>query len=245
MKKTLVWAHRGASAYAPENTLAAFELAVQHKADGVELDVQKTKDGTLVVIHDETLKRVSGVSGWVRDFTYEELQKLNVNRHFPQLGPQRIPTLEEVYELLLPTGLTVNVELKTGVVFYPQLEEQVLELTERMGMRGRVIYSSFNHYSLQKIRQICPDAVIGVLYQDGIIGAAAYAKNMIQANAVHPALYNVQYPSFFEECRRMGLGIHVWTVNEEPYLRMLCEHGVDAVITNDTKLARAVVDEQG
>lgn len=243
MKKTLVWAHRGASAYAPENTLEAFSQAVEQKADGIELDVQKTKDGRLVVIHDETLDRVSRATGWVKDFTYEKLKKVNVNQHFLQLGPQYVPTLEEVYDLIRPTDLTVNVELKTGVVFYPEIEEQVLAVTEQMGMQERVIYSSFNHYTIRKIRQLKPDARTGMLYQDGLIGAAAYASKTLQADALHPAIYHVQYPDFFEECRRYRLKVHVWTVNEEPHMRLLCENSVDAMITNDPKLARAVADE--
>lgn len=241
--KTLVWAHRGASAYAPENTLAAFEQAVSMGADGIELDVQMTKDGVLVVIHDETVDRVSGESGWVKDFTYEELRKLNVNQRFPQYGPQQIPKLSEVYALIKPTRLSVNVELKTGVVFYPEIEQQVLELTEREGMQERVVYSSFNHDTLQKIRRLKPDAVTGVLYSDGMVGAAEYAKHKIQADALHPALYNVQYPGFFETCRQYGLKVHVWTVNEEKYMRMLCENGVDALITNDPILAGKVVED--
>lgn len=243
MKKTLVWAHRGASAYAPENTLAAFQQAIDLKADGIELDVQKTRDGKLVVIHDETVDRVSRASGWIKDFTYEKLKKINVNQHFPQFGNQYIPTLEEVYELIRPTKLTVNVELKTGVVFYPEMEEQVLELTEQMGMQERVIYSSFNHYSIRKIHRLKPDAVTGMLYQDGIIGVAEYASKKVQADALHPAIYNVQYPDFFEECRRHGLRVHVWTVNEEQHMRILCENEADAMITNDPKLGRAVADE--
>ena len=243
MKKTFVWAHRGASGYAPENTLAAFRLAADFKADGIELDVQMTKDGRLVVIHDETLGRVSEEKGWVKDYTYEELRKINVNRHFPEFGTQTVPSLEEVYELIKPTNLTVNVELKTGVVFYPEIEEKVLELTEKMQMQQRVIYSSFNHYTIRKIRRLCPDAVTGMLYQDGLIRPVDYARTIVQADAVHPAVYNVQYPEFFEECRKYGLKIHVWTVNEEKYMRLLCERETDAMITNDPKLARRVADE--
>lgn len=243
MKKTLVWAHRGASAYAPENTLEAFAKAVEQRADGIELDVQQTRDGRLVVIHDETVDRVSRATGWVKDFTYEKLKKINVNLRFPQQGAQYVPTLEEVYELIRPTGLTVNVELKTGIVFYPEIEEQVLEVTKQMGMQERVVYSSFNHYSVRKIRRLMPQAVTGMLYQDGMIGAARYASEIVQADALHPAVYHVQYPDFFEECRKNGLKVHVWTVNEEPYMRLLCENHVDAMITNDPKLARKVADE--
>ncbi len=205
--------------------------------------MQQTEDGRLVVIHDETVDRVSRATGWVKDFTYERLKKINVNQRFPQQGAQYVPTLEEVYELIRPTWLNVNVELKTGVVFYPELEEQVLKVTKQMGMQERVVYSSFNHYSIRKIRRLMPDAVTGMLYQDGMIGAAKYARETVQADALHPAIYNVQYPDFFEECRKHGLKTHVWTVNEEPYMRLLCENCVDAMITNDPKLAREVADE--
>lgn len=243
MKKTFVWAHRGASAYAPENTLEAFRMAVDCKADGIELDVQKTKDGKLVVIHDETLDRVSRASGLVKDFTYEKLKDINVNERFPKLGTQYIPTLEEVYELIRPTNLTINVELKTGVIFYPEIEEQVLELTKQMGMQERVIYSSFNHYTIRKIKRLQPDAVTGLLYQDGMIDVFTYAKQTVQADALHPAIYNVQYPDFYAKCRKHGLKVHVWTVNEEEHMRLLCENETDAMITNDPKLGRAVADE--
>ncbi len=243
MKKTFVWAHRGASAYAPENTLEAFRMAVDCKADGIELDVQKTKDGKLVVIHDETLDRVSRASGLVKDFTYEKLKDINVNERFPKLGTQYIPTLEEVYELIRPTNLTINVELKTGVIFYPEIEEQVLELTKQMGMQERVIYSSFNHYTIRKIKRLQPDAVTGLLYQDGMIDVFTYAKQTVQADALHPAIYNVLYPDFYAKCRKHGLKVHVWTVNEEEHMRLLCENETDAMITNDPKLGRAVADE--
>ncbi len=243
MKKTLVWAHRGASAYAPENTLEAFQKAVDLKADGIELDVQMTKDGTLVVIHDEMVDRVSGASGWVKDYTYEKLKKIDVNLRFAQYGPQYIPTLEEVCELIRPTGLTINVELKTGVIFYPEIEEQTLDLVKRTGMEDRVIYSSFNHYSIRKIKRLKPDAVTGLLYQDGMIDVVSYAKQTVQADALHPAVYNVQYPDFFASCRKHGLKVHVWTVNEEEHMRLLCENETDAMITNDPKLGREVADE--
>ena len=169
MERTLVWGHRGASGYAPENTMAAFEKAVELGADGIELDVQLTKDGELVVIHDETIDRVSDGSGWVKDYAYAKLIKHNFNRTHPEYEHAQIPTLEEVYALIKPTDLTINVEIKTGVVFYPEIEERVLDLTERMGLMERVIFSSFNHYTIQKIKEINPEAETGMLYSDGII----------------------------------------------------------------------------
>ena len=126
-EKTKVWAHRGASGYAPENTLDAFRKAVEMGADGIELDVQMTKDGELVVIHDETIDRVSNGKGWVKDYTYEELKKFNFNKTHQEYTKEEIPTLEQVYLLIKPTNLTINVEIKTGIVFYPGIEERVLE----------------------------------------------------------------------------------------------------------------------
>ena len=98
--KTKVWAHRGASAYAPENTLEAFLLAAEQGADGVELDVQLTKDGEMVVVHDEEIDRVSDGSGFVKDYTLAELKNLNFNKTHPEYQNVKIPTLREVYEAL-------------------------------------------------------------------------------------------------------------------------------------------------
>ena len=183
MERTLVWGHRGASGYAPENTMAAFEKAVELGADGIELDVQLTKDGELVIIHDETIDRVSDGSGWVKDFTYAKLIKHNFNRTHPEYEHAQIPTLEEVYALIKPTDLTINVEIKTGVVFYPEIEARVLDLTERMGLMERVIFSSFNHYTIQKIKEINPEAETGMLYSDGIINPVSYASYVVGAKA--------------------------------------------------------------
>ena len=132
--KTKVWAHRGASAYAPENTLEAFLLAAEQGADGVELDVQLTKDGEMVVVHDEEIDRVSDGSGFVKDYTLAELKTLNFNKTHPEYQDVKIPTLREVYEALKPTGMTINVELKTGIFWYKDLEKKVLELTKELSL---------------------------------------------------------------------------------------------------------------
>lgn len=166
MERTLVWGHRGASGYAPENTMATFEKAVELGADGIELDVRLTKDGELVVIHDETIDRVSDGSGWVKDYTYAKLIKHNFNRTHPEYEHAQIPTLEEVYALIKPTDLTINVEIKTGVVFYPEIEARVLDLTERMGLMERVIFPPLttipykrSKRSIRKQRQECYTAM--------------------------------------------------------------------------------------
>ena len=202
--KTKVWAHRGASAYAPENTLEAFRLGAEQGADGVELDVQLSKDGELVVIHDETIDRVSGGHGYVRDYTLEELRKLQFNKTHPEYQDVRIPTLGEVYDLLKPLGLEINVEIKTGIYFYPGIEEKLYLL-------------------------------------DGFQDVPGYAAGL-GADALHPALYNLQYDGFLEACRDRKLLLHVWTVDEEKYMRYLVREGIDAIITNKPDVARNIVD---
>lgn len=238
--KPLVWAHRGASGYAPENTLAAFQKAVDLDADGVELDIQLTKDDQIVVIHDETIDRTSDGKGWVKDYTLEELRAFNYNRTKPEYKHADIPTMREVFELLKPTGLFINIEIKTGVVFYEKIEEKILALTKKMGMEDRVCYSSFNHYTVTRIHELKPDAEVGFLYADGPIDMPSYGVKH-GVNALHPALYNLQYDGFVKECKEKGLKLNVWTVNERPYMEMCCQYGVDAIITNYPDIAKEVV----
>ncbi len=242
--KTLVWAHRGASEYAPENTLPSFELAAEMGADGVELDVQLTKDGELVVAHDESLERVSNGTGYLKDHTFAELRGLNFNRVHPEYEKAQIPTLEEVYDLLKPTGLTVNVELKTGIFWYRGIEKKVLDLTARKGMEDRVIYSSFNHYTLRHMRAEKNDIQTGLLYSDNWIDAAPYARDKVQVNALHPALYHLTDPSYVETAHAYGLETHVWTVNEEEHMRLCRDMGVEAIITNRPDVCRKILQEK-
>lgn len=241
--KTKIWAHRGASGHAPENTLEAFELAVRQGADGVELDVQLTRDGELVVIHDEEVNRVSGAKGFVKDFTLAELKKLNVNRPCPKYENVRIPTLREVYELLRPSGLEINVELKTGIFFYSGIEEKVLELGAAMGMEERLWYSSFNHLSLVTLKKLNPVARTGILYEDGWLNVPEYAGH-IRAEALHPAYYNLRYPGFLDECRVRGLKLHVWTVDDEEMMKSMAREQIDAIITDYPDRARRVLREE-
>jgi glycerophosphoryl diester phosphodiesterase len=226
-----VWAHRGASGYAPENTLVSFQKAIDQGADGIELDVHLSKDGELVVIHDEWLDRTSDGTGWVKDHTLEELRRYNYNKGFPEVENADIPTLREVYELMRPTGLTIDVELKTGIVFYPGIEEKVIALTAEMGLEDRVLYSSFNHYTCVKLHECRPEAYVGFLYMDGPIDVAPYAAKH-GADALHPALYNLQYPNYMADAAANHLDVNPWTVNEAEHITLCCQMGVNAIITN-------------
>lgn len=229
--RCLVWAHRGASGYAPENTMFSFQKAIELGADGIELDVQLTKDGKLVVIHDEKIDRTSNGKGFVRDYTLKELRKYNYNATYPKVKNAEIPLLEDVYELFASKDMTINVELKTGVFFYPEIEEKLLFLTKQYKMEDRVLYSSFNHYTCKKIHQLNPNAYVGFLCADGMINTASYAKSN-GANALHPSRHSLQYPNYMQDANSNGLDVNVWTVNTKDQLEDACRQGVNALITN-------------
>lgn len=239
-KTTKVWAHRGASGYAPENTLEAFQMAIEMGADGIELDVQFTKDRQLVVIHDETIDRVSDGHGKVVEYTLEELKQFAFNRTHPEYKGCRIPTLEEVLTLMKPTGMTVNIELKTGVNFYDGIEDSVLRLVDKLQMQEQVIYSSFNHYSIMKVKELCPDAHVGFLYCDGTLHMAEYAKEN-KVEALHPSIHNTQYIDLIPNCKEMRIDLHVWTVNDRKDMERMARLGVDAIITNYPDVAYEVI----
>ena len=239
-QKPLIWAHRGASGHAPENTLPAFRLAAEMGADGVELDIQFTKDGEIVVCHDETVDRTSSAKGWLKNYTLKELKQMDFSYGNLAYEGARIPTLKEVLELLKPTGLTVNIELKTGIFFYEGIEEKTLELVRREGWADRIIYSSFNHETLRKIHRLDPGAKTGMLYGDGLVDVVPYARSL-GVSALHPVLYNLQYPGFMETCREVGMDVNVWTVNEAEYIELCRKYGVHAIITNYPDKARQVL----
>ena len=160
-KYPLIWGHRGASGHAPENTLPAFKMAADMGADGVELDIQMTRDGEIVVCHDETIDRTSSGKGWLKDFTFDELRRLDFSNGNSAYEGVKIPTMEEVFDLLE-------------------------ELTKRKHLEDRVIYSSFNHYTVRRIKELNPEAKTGLLYGDGPIDMPGYGHRL-GADALHPA----------------------------------------------------------
>lgn len=237
----LIWAHRGASGSRPENTLSAFRKAVKDGADGIELDIQLTKDGEIVVCHDETIDRTSSGSGYLKNFTLRELKKLNFNKTHPEVARAEIPTMREVFDLIRPTGLTVNIELKTGVFDYDGIEQKIIDLTHEAGMQDRVIYSSFNHYTIKRIQELDKDAKTAFLYADGALDMPEYgAANGV--DALHPDYSCLRYPGFMDECRKKGLDVNVWTVNTADQMKKCAEAGVHAIITNHPAYARQVLE---
>lgn len=242
--RPLVWAHRGASGYMPENTLLSFQKAIEMHADGIELDIQLSKDGEIVVCHDESIDRTSNGSGYIKDYTLEELKQFNFNKTHPEVGFCEIPTMQEVFDLIKPTDLTINIELKTGIFFYEGIEEKIIRMVKENEMEDRVFYSSFNHMSILKVKELNPHAKTAFLYQDGPIDMPAYAKKH-GVDAIHPALYNLQYPNVMKDANKYGLEVNVWIANTKEHILFCLGQGVHAIFTDYPDLALDVLNGNG
>lgn len=240
MSQFINFAHRGASGTCPENTMAAFVKALQLGANGIETDVQMTKDGQLVLIHDETVKRTTGSDGWVKDYTLEELKKLDAGSWYgEEFRGEPIPTLEELLVLAKEHNLHVNIEFKNGVVQYPELEKKTIELVRQYDMMEQVIVSSFNHYSLVLTKQLAPEMQTGILYMEGLYEPWVYAKR-IGATALHAFRVAVR-KEWVEQAREQGIRYHPFTVNEEQEMQALLHAGVSGIITDyPDKLAKLI-----
>lgn len=227
--RPLVWAHRGASAYAPENTLPAFRMAVEMHADGVELDVHLSADGKLIVCHDAKIDRTSSGSGEIKTMTLDELRAYSFANGRTEFGYVPVPTLEEVYELLAPTGLTVNVEIKGRAACIPAM---CCAAAEKYGMTDRVYYSSFYHPSLVAVHAVDTHLPIAPLYSNEIVYPWLYASSF-GARAIHPhfGALNVT-PDMIVECHRRGIRVNFWTVDAAEDVRRVAEAGCDAIISN-------------
>lgn len=235
-----IWAHRGASASAPENTMDAFLLAEQMGADGIELDIQLSADGEIVVLHDETVDRTSSGSGRVCDLTLAQLKKLDFSCGMPGYAGARIPTLREVYAVFGGGGMFFNVEIKCEQGDYRTLCEKALALEKEAGMAGRILYSSFNWDALRQVRGICPQAQIALLYERALWAPQKYALEM-RAGAVHPSGYTLLVPGVVRRCHRKGVRVHPWTIDSPLAIRWLARMGADAIITNRPEVAREIL----
>jgi len=230
--KTLIYGHRGAAGYAPENTLEAFQLAVEHQADGVELDVHLTRDKQVIVTHDERIDRVSTGTGLVAMLTLKDIKKHLFNLPHPEYTEARAPLLEEVLELLKPTGLHINIELKNSRLPYPGLEQACLELVARHDMEERVLYSSFNHHSMIRMKQMNNAVKTGLLYDCCLLDPLHYLKGA-GADAMHPHFTDVlMNQEAYARLRQAGYPVNVWTVNDERDMRSMFEMEVEILISN-------------
>ncbi|QSF45923.1 glycerophosphodiester phosphodiesterase [Paenibacillus tianjinensis] len=231
MNSIINFAHRGASAVCPENTMAAFRKSLELGATGIETDVQMSSDGGLVLIHDESLKRTAGADGYVKDKTLSQLLELDAGSWFgPEFKDERLPTLEELLDLLQKRDTVLNIELKNGIFMYPGMEEKVIAAVRDYGMSERVILSSFNHYSLAYCKSLAPEIRTGILYGEGLYRPWDYAATL-QADALHAYHYAV-LPEFVAEASEHHVAYHPWTVNDPGRMKELIDAGVAGIITD-------------
>ncbi|MCE3284930.1 MAG: ugpQ [Steroidobacteraceae bacterium] len=221
-----VTAHRGASLHAPENTLAAFRDALAAGADCVELDVQRTRDGHVVVIHDGDLMRVGGDPRRVRDLTLAELQAIDVGaRHGSQFAGERVPTLQEVIESSRGR-LRLNVELKYNVADRG-LAPAVVELLRRERMVADSVITSLDHAALRQVERLAPEIATGLI-------VTAAVGNVVRADTDFVSLSSARAQSaLVRRLHAAGKTVHVWTVNDAEVMLRMIERGVDNVITDD------------
>jgi glycerophosphoryl diester phosphodiesterase len=234
---TRVFGHRGSAGTHPENTMAAFEEAARVGAEGIEFDIQLSKDGIPVIIHDETLDRTTDGNGWVKDFTFDELQRLDAGSWFDgQFRGVQIPSLEEVLDWATGNSLLLNLELKTGLVRYPQIEEKVIRLVDQYSLTERVIISSFNHYSLVEVRNIHSDIETAILFMEGIFEPWKYAGS-IGAKGLHCHWPIATVPEIMEGAQKAGSPVRPFTVNKEEHMRLFFQNGCSGIFTDWPKLA--------
>jgi glycerophosphoryl diester phosphodiesterase len=238
----MIFAHRGASTYAPENTLASFELAVEQGADAVELDAKLSADGKVMVIHDQTVDRTTNGKGKVNRLVYQQLRELDAGSFFdPRYSNERIPTLDEVFERV-GRKIFINVELTNYASRNDELVPLVVELVKRHGLQHSVLFSSFFPVNLRRAQTMLPEVPVGLLAWDGVLGtinrSAFYLS--LSPTIVHPYLKDVNGRLMDKEKKR-GRRVHVWTVNEESDLIKMKELGVDGVFTDDPVTALRVL----
>ncbi len=186
-----IWAHRGCSYRYPENTLSSFREACRYEITGIELDIQLSKDGEMVVIHDEKVDHTTDGSGRVEDMTLRELKRLRIQPN-EQNGKiyETIPTMREVLALLAPIcrrdGLLLNIELKNSVVRYEGMERMILDLVAEYGLEPYIVYSSFNPDSIRLLKELKPDAKVGIL-SSSVLNCLEFARQ-VRVEAIHPFL---------------------------------------------------------
>lgn len=233
-----IFAHRGASAHAPENTLAAFNLAVEQGADGIELDAKLSADGHVIVIHDPTVERTTGAQGYVKDMTLDELRKLSAGSFFSErFKDEKIPTLEDVFNSL-GKNVLINIELTNYTTRHDHLVESVCMLVKRFGFQNNVLFSSFLGSNLAKARSYLPGVPTGLLALPGILGAwhRSFGFAFGKYDALHPNIQNATQQHIYF-VHRLNRRVHVWTVNEEQDMQRLFKWGVDGIFTDDPQLA--------
>ena len=227
-----VIAHRGWSGKYPENTMLAFRKAIECGSDGIELDVHLSKDGEVMICHDESLLRTAGVAGSISEFTRSELEKISAGKTMnDEYGFTPIPSLEEYLDYVSKTKAITNIELKTAPVYYPGIEKKTVDLVRKFSYGDRVIFSSFNWLSIFDIKKIDPAFECGLLIGYFSVKNIGVQINGLGIECYHPSIAHIAEETI-KDCHRHDVDVNVWTVNEEKDMLNCLKWGVDGLITN-------------
>lgn len=242
--RSLVIAHRGASGDAPENTLAAFRLAMEQGADMIELDVQLSADGHLVVIHDPTVDRTTDGRGLVSDLTLEQIKALDAGSGFsPAYAGEKVPTLDEVLDWAA-SRIPLAIEIKNGPIYYSGIESKIVDALRSHDAAGSCLVISFDHNAVLRVKQLSPETATGVLFACCPVSPASLAA-AARADVLLPHWSNLT-PEMVRSVHSRGLAVSPWVIDDEREMRRALSLGVDGVATNyPGKLASLVETSLG
>jgi glycerophosphoryl diester phosphodiesterase len=233
MKRMIIIAHRGASGYAPENTLAAFKMALKMDPDMLEFDVHALPSGEVVLIHDHRLNRTTNGNGYVLKHSFDELRSLDAGTG------EIIPTVEEALDLI-DRQVPVNIELKG-----PRSAEGVAQIVKQYLRKGwypsDFLISSFNHHELVEFKRLVPDIDLAALNDAIPLHYASFAEEL-QAVAICPSDEFVSQP-YVEDAHSRNLKVFAWTVNAPEEVERMCSIGVDGIFTDVPDIARASAED--
>jgi glycerophosphoryl diester phosphodiesterase len=239
MSKTQVWAHRGASAYAPENTIPAFKMAIEMGVDGFETDIHLTLDGELVISHDESLSRVSNGNGIIPEKTLKELKSLDFSNGKKGYKDVRLLTARELFEFVSDQNIFLNIEMKYSGNRWDETNEKMAAIAREYGMDDRILYSSFKEEPLLNLKKLV-SSKIGFLYMEREIDKPWDFVRRLGFDALHPHFSHIYEPGLIENRKAYGLLLNPWTVDEVADLEAAFKSEIDAVITNKPDLALKV-----
>jgi len=244
-KGAIVIAHRGASAYRPENTMVAFERAIELDADMIELDVVLSRDGIPVIFHDAKLNKHTNGKGLVGQYTLEELKKLDAGSWFSTVfSGQRIPTLEEVIKFA--TGrIALNIEIKKQKTDYPAgyIEKQCLKLISEYDMDKHVLLSSFDYAAVSKLKELAPEIPLAILYEKSQSNQSL-PHELVQKYQVDAfnCSYNELSRKRLDSLKKHNIPSFVYTVDQENKMRKLLDFGVSGIFTNKPDVLNRVIE---
>lgn len=224
--KTIVFGHRGYPAKFAENSLEGFRYAATHGAEGIEFDVQLTKDGVPIVMHDEKVDRTTDGTGWVKDFTFSEIRKLHLANGEP------VPELKEVLAILQNRNLYINLEFKTSTVHYPGIEKKVLDLTKQYHFVHPIIFSSFDYVTLKNCQEIDPHQIYCYLTDQDVTNSDKLIKDNNFAG-IHPGSYQNSKGTITQR---------IWTVNDPQKAKKYFEAHVSGIFTDNYPVMNKLCD---